>query len=83
MKQGPDLILHAEQAAYLDRTVPARDPLLARMEAFAAAHDHPISDPEVGNLLTAVTRMRAPRSRFTSQRSTAGWPRCRAWRPML
>lgn len=61
MKQGPDLILHAEQAAYLDRTVPARDPLLARMEAFAAEHDHPISDPEVGNLLTAVTRMRAPR----------------------
>lgn len=61
MKQGLDLILHAEQAAYLDRTVPARDPLLARMEAFAAEKNHPISDPEVGDLLTAITRMRAPR----------------------
>jgi len=60
VKDAPDAILRGEQAAYLDTTLAARDPLLTEMEAYAAAHDHPISDPEVAALLSAVVAMRRP-----------------------
>jgi predicted O-methyltransferase YrrM len=61
MKEGPDRILRPEQAAYLDTTVAPRDALLAKMEAYAAQHGHPISDPEVASLIAAIARLRAPR----------------------
>jgi predicted O-methyltransferase YrrM len=54
VKQAPDAILRPRQAAYLERSLPPRDPLLAEMERLAAAEDIPISDPEVGRLLEAL-----------------------------
>lgn len=56
MKQRTDAILHAAQAAYLDRLLPPRDPLLTEMEREAAERDVPIADPEVGRLLTVLAR---------------------------
>ena len=37
--------------AYIKELLPARDPVLAEMEAYAAQHDVPIVGPAVGNLL--------------------------------
>ena len=51
MKDRIGAILRPEQERYLERLQPPRDPLLAEMEAWAAAQDVPISDPEVGRLL--------------------------------
>jgi len=56
MKHRADALLHPAQAAYLDRLLPPRDPLLAEMEAAAAEADVPIADPEVGRLLTLLAR---------------------------
>lgn len=56
MKQGPARILHAEQERYLERLLPPRDPLLREMEEVAAREDVPISDPEVGRLLSILAR---------------------------
>jgi predicted O-methyltransferase YrrM len=56
MKHTRNAILHDAQAAYLEGIEPARDALLAEMEAFAAKHDHPISDPEVGSFLATAVR---------------------------
>lgn len=56
MKDRPDAILHAAQAAYLDRLLPPRDPLLTEMERAAAEGGVPIADPEVGRLLTLLAR---------------------------
>jgi predicted O-methyltransferase YrrM len=56
MKQGAGLILHSEQEEYLGRLLPPRDALLREMEARAEADDVPISDPEVGRLLTLLAR---------------------------
>jgi predicted O-methyltransferase YrrM len=56
MKHRADALLHPVQAAYLDRLLPPRDPLLAEMEAAAAEADVPIADPEVGRLLTLLAR---------------------------
>lgn len=56
MKQGQGLILRAEQERYLDRLLPPRDPLLAKMELLAAEQEVPISDPEVGRLLEVLAR---------------------------
>jgi predicted O-methyltransferase YrrM len=61
MKDRFDAILRPEQARYLDALLPPRDPLLAEMEEHAAAHDVPISDPEVGRLLTVLARARSAR----------------------
>ena len=47
MKLRIDAILQRSQAEYLDSILPPRDALLARMEEFAAEHNHPIADPEV------------------------------------
>jgi caffeoyl-CoA O-methyltransferase len=61
MKDRFDAILRPAQARYLDALLPPRDALLAEMEAYAAAHDVPISDPEVGRLLTLLARARNAR----------------------
>ncbi len=61
MKDRPDAILRTEQARYLDSLLPPRDPLLAEMERRAAQNDVPISDPEVGRLLTLLARARGAR----------------------
>jgi predicted O-methyltransferase YrrM len=56
MKQGAGLILHPEQEDYLSRLLPPRDPLLREMEERAERDDVPISDPEVGRLLSILAR---------------------------
>jgi caffeoyl-CoA O-methyltransferase len=61
VKRRADAILKRAQAEYLDRLTPPRDPLLASIESFAAQHRHPIADPEVGQLLRILVRMKKPR----------------------
>lgn len=60
MKDAADAILRPEQARYLASLERPRDELLARMEAYAAEHRQPISDPEVANFLSLVARLRKP-----------------------
>lgn len=61
MKDRPDAILHPAQAAYLDRLLPPREPVLREMEEAAARDGVPIADPEVGRLLTVLARSRGAR----------------------
>lgn len=61
MKDRLDAILQLKQAKYLDTLIPERDALLARMEAHAEDNGHPIADPELGQLLRALVRMKNPR----------------------
>ncbi|HVH41815.1 MAG TPA: O-methyltransferase, partial [Labilithrix sp.] len=61
MKDAADAILRAEQAAYLEGIEPARDPLLAEMEAYARDKGQPISDPEVASFLAITARTSRPR----------------------
>ena len=61
MKRRADAILKPKQADYLEKLIPKRDSLLARVEKFAAKHDHPIADPEVGQLMRILVRARKPR----------------------
>lgn len=56
MKHGWASILRPEQESYLDRLLPPRDPLLREMEERAEREDIPISDPEVGRLLSILAR---------------------------
>ena len=56
MKHPGAPILHPEQESYLERLLPPRDPLLREMEDLAARDDVPISDPEVGRLLSILAR---------------------------
>ncbi len=56
MKQGQGRILRLEQERYLERLLPPRDPLLREMEERAGRDDIPISDPEVGRLLSILAR---------------------------
>jgi caffeoyl-CoA O-methyltransferase len=56
MKQGQGLILRLEQERYLERLLPPRDALLREMEERAGRDDIPISDPEVGRLLSVLAR---------------------------
>jgi len=56
MKHGFASILRPEQEGYLDRLLPPRDPLLREMEERAEREDIPISDPEVGRLLSVLAR---------------------------
>jgi predicted O-methyltransferase YrrM len=51
-----ETILRPEQETYLERLLPPRDPLLREMEEEAAREDIPISDPEVGRLLSLLAR---------------------------
>jgi caffeoyl-CoA O-methyltransferase len=61
MKSRIDQVIKRVQAEYLDTLLPLRDPLLARMEEFAAEHGHPIADPEVGQLMRILVRARKPK----------------------
>src|SRR6185369_5447275 len=61
MKAGIDKILKRTQAEYLDTLLPPRDALLARMEEYAAEHDHPIADAEVAQLERLMVRARRPK----------------------
>ncbi len=56
MKHTRNAILHDDQGRYLEGLEVARDELLAEMEAFAAKHNHPISDPEVASFLAVTVR---------------------------
>lgn len=61
MKDRIGAILRPEQERYLERLQPPRDEVLRAIEADAAVDGVPISDPEVGRLLTilaAATRAR-------------------------
>lgn len=62
MKDAVDAILRVEQATYLERIEPARDPLLAEMEGYAREQRQPISDPEVASFLAVTARAFAPRA---------------------
>jgi caffeoyl-CoA O-methyltransferase len=62
VKEAADAILRPEQAAYLEGIEPARDPLLAEMEAYAHEHGQPISDPEVAAFLAVTARISGARS---------------------
>lgn len=56
MKDTADAILQIDQARYLESLEAPRDELLARMEAHAAEHRCPISDPEVASFLAVTVR---------------------------
>jgi len=60
MKERLDAILKRPQAEYLDSLLPERDPLLDRMERFAAEEGHPIADPEVAQMMRVLVRLRRP-----------------------
>jgi predicted O-methyltransferase YrrM len=60
MKARLDAILQPAQASYLDTLLPQRDALLARIEAYAAEHGHPIADPEVAQTIRVLLRARQP-----------------------
>jgi caffeoyl-CoA O-methyltransferase len=49
-------ILRPEQEEYLERLLPPREPVLREMEEQAAREDIPISDPEVGRMLSILAR---------------------------
>ncbi|HVT14811.1 MAG TPA: O-methyltransferase [Thermoanaerobaculia bacterium] len=56
MKQGGATILQPAQEAYIERLLPPRDAVLREMEEHAARENIPISDPEVGLLLSILAR---------------------------
>jgi caffeoyl-CoA O-methyltransferase len=56
VKDAADAILKADQAAYLESIEPARDALLAEIEAFAKERRQPISDPEVASFIAVTAR---------------------------
>ncbi len=56
MKHGQASILRPEQEAYLERLLPPREPLLREMEEHARREGVPVSDPEVGRLLSILAR---------------------------
>jgi caffeoyl-CoA O-methyltransferase len=60
MKAGLDHIIQSHVARYLEKVEPARDPLLAKMEAQAEKNGNPISDPEVASLLDILVRASRP-----------------------
>lgn len=61
MKDRIDAILRTSQAEYLEGLLPGRDPLLSRIEAFAAEEDHPIADPEVAQTMRILLRLQRPK----------------------
>src|SRR4026209_2347790 len=56
MKAKIDAIIQRDQAEYLDQLLTQDDPLLAEMEAHAAAHKGPIADREVARFLEISAR---------------------------
>ena len=49
-------IIAPELDLYVRELIPSRDPVIAEMEAYAAAHDVPIVGPVVGTLLEILAR---------------------------
>jgi predicted O-methyltransferase YrrM len=62
MKHGASSILRAGQESYLERLLPPRDALLREMEELARTEAIPITDPEVGRLLSVLARGSGARS---------------------
>lgn len=60
MKNRYDAILQPAQANYLESVLPPRDALLARIEAYAAEHGHPIADPEVAQTMRVLLHAKQP-----------------------
>lgn len=56
MKHRESELLRPEQESYLERLLPPRDPILREMEELAQRDGVPISDPEVGRLLSILAR---------------------------
>jgi caffeoyl-CoA O-methyltransferase len=56
MKHRKNELLRPEQESYLERLLPPRDPILREMEEQAREEGIPISDPEVGRLLSILAR---------------------------
>lgn len=56
MKHRKSELLRPEQEGYLERLLPPREPLLREMEELAQRDGVPISDPEVGRLLSILAR---------------------------
>ena len=56
MKARIDAIIKREQAEYVDRLLPQRDPLLLEMEKYAAEYRVPIADREVACFLEITAR---------------------------
>jgi caffeoyl-CoA O-methyltransferase len=56
MKHGKGSILRLEQEEYLERILPPRDSILREMEEIGAREEIPITDPEVGKLLSILAR---------------------------
>jgi predicted O-methyltransferase YrrM len=56
MKSNLDVIIHREQALYLDTLLPTRHELLVEMEAYSEKHQVPSSDPEVALFLAITAR---------------------------
>jgi predicted O-methyltransferase YrrM len=56
MKSYLDVIVHREQALYLDTLLPARHELFVEMEAYSEKHLVPSSDPEVALFLAITAR---------------------------
>src|SRR5438477_5360697 len=61
MRDGIDITLQRTEAEYLDSLTPPRDALLARIEEYAAEHNHPIADPEVAQVERILVRALRPR----------------------
>lgn len=61
MKDALDTLVHADQARFLESLLPARDPLLVRMEEESRTLGIPSADPEVGRFLTLIARSTRPR----------------------
>lgn len=61
MKAGIDKLLQRPQAEYLDRILPPSEPLLDRIEHYAAENGHPIADREVAQLMRVVLRLKQPK----------------------
>jgi len=57
VKDSADAILQADTASYLASIEPARDALLAEMEAYAKEKRQPISDPEVASFIAVTARL--------------------------
>jgi len=58
MKSSLDAILHRPQSEYLDSLLPASEPILAEIEAYADEHGHPIADREVAQLMRVLLAMK-------------------------
>ena len=61
MKAKIDAIIQHDQAEYLDQLLTQKDPLLAKMEAYAAEHRVPIADREVARFIEITARITGAR----------------------